>query len=423
MRKSLIHDLADCTEFRQTLLARPPRIVHGTVALLGLLLGAALLWSALTRADLVVRAAGRVRPVVTPTKVFNGGRPEALSASAGGRVVEVRFREGDTVRRGDVLLRLDAGRLDNDIARRQRTIQTGAAEIARLHRMEGLLAQQFTATRARAAAELTQAEEEVRQAGARRTADVRLAEVELAGARDEAGRLRRLGRHRAATAADVVKADTRLREAQEKLQKASLPVEVGRVAVARQALAVAEKDHAVKREELILKRETRQGEVEAARVELAGLELERQQATLRAPQDGVVTRGDIKVGDLLEPGKPVVEIAAQQGFWFEAAVSTEDAAHLRVGMPARVKLDAYDYQKYGTLSGTVCFVSADSEAPEGQRPACYIVRIALDSDRLGRGDQGGQVRLGMAGQVEILTDEESLLVLLLKRIRQTIRLG
>ena len=45
MRKDPILDLADCTEFRQTLLARPPRIAHGTVALLALLLGAALLWA------------------------------------------------------------------------------------------------------------------------------------------------------------------------------------------------------------------------------------------------------------------------------------------------------------------------------------------------------------------------------------------
>jgi multidrug resistance efflux pump len=424
MRKDLVLDLADCTEFRQTLLARPPRIVHGTVFLLVLVLTAALLWSALTRADLVVRAAGRVRPVASPTRVFNAGRPEVLSASAGGRVVEVRCREGDTVRRGDVLIRLDTGRLDNEIARRQRTIQAGAAEIARLGRLEVLLGQQFIATRAKAKAELAQAEEEVRQAGARRAADIRLAEVELAGARDEAERLRRLGLRRAAAAADVVKTETRRREAQEKLEKVSLPIEVGRVAVARRALRVTEKDFAVKREELVLKREARQGEVEAARVELTGLKLERQQATLRAPEDGVVTRGDIKVGDLLEPGKPVVEIAAQQGFSFEAAVSTEDAAHLRVGMPARVKLDAYDYQKYGTLSGTVCFVSPDSEEAEGQRPARYIVRIALDGDEVGRGGGlGGKVRLGMAGQVEILTDQECILGLLLKRIRRTISLG
>ena len=56
MRDAGVLDLADCTEFRQALLARPPAVVHGTAALLAILLGTALGWAALTRADLVVRA-------------------------------------------------------------------------------------------------------------------------------------------------------------------------------------------------------------------------------------------------------------------------------------------------------------------------------------------------------------------------------
>jgi multidrug efflux pump subunit AcrA (membrane-fusion protein) len=423
MRKSLILDLSDCTEFRQTLLARPPRIVHGTVTLLALLLGAALVWSVLTKADLVVRASGRVRPVTAPVKVFNGGRGEVFSASAGGQVIEVRFREGDEVRRGDVLLRLDTGRLDNDIARRKQTIQSGEEELARMSRLRELQAQQFAVARAKAEAELAQAEEGVSQADGRRGADVRLARVDLATAQDDLDRLRRMAENRAAAASDLVKAAAKVREAKEKLDKTRLPVELGRVNVCRQALALVEKDHAVKQEELALKSAAKQGEVEAARVELAGLELERQQAVLRAPRDGVVTRGDIKVGDLLEPGKSVVEIAEQRGFRFELEVPSEEMADVRAGMPAQIKLDAYDYQKYGTMSGTVCFVAPDSEVPEGQRAARYVVRIELDGDQVGRGDLRGPVKLGMAGQAEIVTDRESVLVLLVKKIRRTISLG
>ena len=55
--------------------------------------------------------------MTTPVKVYNAGRGEALSATAGGRVVEVRARQGDQVRQGDVLVRLETGRLDNEIAR------------------------------------------------------------------------------------------------------------------------------------------------------------------------------------------------------------------------------------------------------------------------------------------------------------------
>src|SRR5262245_15222633 len=125
MRKDLIVDLADCSEFRQTLQARPPRIVHGTAFLLAGLLGAALAWVAGTRADLVVRAPGRVRSVTSPLKVLSPGRGEVFSTGLGGRVVQVNFAEGEAVSQGQVLLRLDTERLDTEIAKSEQVIQAG----------------------------------------------------------------------------------------------------------------------------------------------------------------------------------------------------------------------------------------------------------------------------------------------------------
>jgi hemolysin D len=161
MRNDVIWDLADCTEFRQTLQARPPRIVHGTLILLATLLATALVWSATTKVDLVVRASGRVRPVASPLKLGSG---EALGASVGGRIIEVNFHEGQEVRGGDVLVRLDTEQLDNEIAKRQRAIQTGERELAELNQLETLLGHQFESGKAKAGAELTQAREEVHQA-------------------------------------------------------------------------------------------------------------------------------------------------------------------------------------------------------------------------------------------------------------------
>jgi hypothetical protein len=119
----------------------------------------------------------------------------------------------------------------------------------------------------------------------------------------------------------------------------------------------------------------------------------------------------------------VVEIAEQQGFRFEALVPSEEVGYLRVGLPARIKLDAYDYQRYGTVAGTVVFISPDSSVPAGQGTATYLVKVELAADALGRGDLRGWVKLGMAGQAEIVTGQESLFVLFVKQIRQTISLG
>ena len=426
MRAQEIHDLSKCSEFYQTLQARPPAIIHGTAFLLTALLAGALAWSALTPASLVVRAQGRVRPVTEPTKVFNTGSGEALSASSGGRVVAVHFHEGDVVKKGDVLLRLDTGRLDQDIVKKKQTIAAGEEEVRQLALAYELVGRQHAVARSKAEAELAQAASEIRQEKEKRASELREAQAEWEQAAYEERQARSLARHKAAAEADLVKAVARLRAAEERLAKARLPVPEGRLAVLRRVVELVDKEYAVKKDEAVRKRAGKEAEVKADRIELAKLGLERGQAVLHAPCDGVVTSADIKVGDVLERGKAVVEIAGQQGFYFEADVATDDVGLLKVGMPVRVKLDAFDYQKYGTLSGTVVFVSPDSSVragPTGPQRSTYLVKVRVDGDEVGHGEYRGRVKLGMAGQADIVIGQETVLSLLGKKIRQSISLG
>jgi multidrug efflux pump subunit AcrA (membrane-fusion protein) len=416
-------NLADCLEFRQTLQARPPRIIHGTVLLLVLLLAAAIAWAALTKADLVVRAVGRVRPVSTPIKVVNAVRAEVSSASFGGRVVEVRFREGDEVKQGDILIRLDTERLDNEIIRRQQIIQAGENDLAKEVALMDLLERQYEAATAKAEAEMAQAREEIQKAKDKQESDIRLARLELRNASDEEAINRRLYAAKALAEIELVKSAQRTREAKEKLHQVSLPVDEGRLKVLQKATAVAKKEYEVRKQESAMRREQKKTEVESARIELANLQLERQKAVLVAPVDGVVTRGDVKVGDTLEAGKPVVEIAEQKGFLFEIGVTSEDVAHLRVGLPARVRLDAFDHQKYGTLEGTVTYIAPDSELREGQHVPTYLVRLRVGAELVGPTGDRGQVKFGMTGQVDIVTGDDTILMLLVKKVRRTISLG
>ena len=107
-------------------------------------------------------------------------------------------------------------------------------------------------------------------------------------------------------------------------------------------------------------------------------------------------------------------------------VPNSDIAHLRAALPSRIKLDAYDYQQYGTLAGTLKALAPDSEVmegAEGTQVALYRVEISLSQDQIGRGEHRGQVKLGMTGQAEIVTDQESILMLLVRRVRQSISLG
>jgi multidrug resistance efflux pump len=423
MQSSQILDLADCTEFRLAVEARPPRFVHGTVILVISLLVAAVAWSALTRADLVVRAPGRVRPISAPQKVIATFRGEVLTGGAGACVREVSFREGGTVVQGETLLRLDTERLDNEIERMKRRITASEQELRKNVRMAGLLQDQFKSARAKLEAEVAQAEEEVRLAKERRNSGLRLAKAEVEHAVTEESRTRKLVSQRVAVRADLDTAILKTTDVREKLSQAKLPIDDGKVIVLRRALAALEKDYRLKLAELSLKQDAKRSEVDADQSALANLELERRQAVIHAPISGVVTTGDIKPGDTLEPGKAILEIAEQSGFRFEVAVPAGEMEDIQVGMPVRMRLDAYDYQKYGTLEGTVRYIAPDSAVNNDKGAVFYLVKVELTASELRRGDQRGPLKLGLTGQAEIVTGRESLLSLLVRKIRRSISLG
>jgi len=104
-------------------------------------------------------------------------------------------------------------------------------------------------------------------------------------------------------------------------------------------------------------------------------------------------------------------------------VSSEDVGLLREGMPVRVRLDAFDYQQHGTVAGTVSMISPDAQVKDRQRTGVFTMKVALEGDEVGRNELRGKPKLGMTGQAEIVTGQESLLGLLVKKVRQTISLG
>lgn len=385
--------------------------------LLFALIGTAVLWAAVTRVNLVVAAAGRVRPESTPQKVS-----VARTDGPTGKVAEVFFTQGQPVRAGDLLLRLDTERLRSEIARKRRAIRGGEEELEKGDRLAELQHRQAKAALDKLDTEIAQAVEEVKRATDERDAERRLARAELRDAAREEEALTRLAQQQAVSQSEVLKASAKRREAETRLEKANLPVDEGKVAVLRKARQLAAEENAIRAQETAVKKTLRVSEVEAGRIEAAALEAELKQAELHAPLSGVVTSPGVKVGDVVEPGRPILEIADHGGFRVEFLVGSDEVENLKVGMAVTVKLEAFDYQKYGTLGGTIEFISPDSAAVEGRPGVAYTVRARVNSDTVGRGPMVGQVKLGMAGQVEVVTGEDSVLELLFKKITHRVRL-
>jgi HlyD family secretion protein len=423
MWNETIIDLGDCTEFRQAFRAHAPRAVHGTAILLISLLSATLTWMTLTAANLVVTGRGRVRPISDPETGTDDFSRE-ISSEYGGRVVEVNVDAGDETRAGAVLVRFDTTELDIQIEQLEQTIRSGKHQLEQLDRAEDLVMRRFAVAQEKARAELDEVVTELDAARQLRAVDIQLAKIALAEAQDKARRCRELAA--AMSEEELGEAISRVRQAEEGLRRAQVPLNERKPDVLRQALELIRREYEVERQELHVKRNAEQVKIDAANYDLARLQHQHRQSVVRAPADCIITRADVKPGDIVTPGEIGITTARQCGFEFEVEVPSSDVAHLRPGMPVQLKLDAFDYQKYGVLPGTVRSVAPDStlkELGQGGQAAVYNVKVTLSADELRRGDEHGKIKLGMTGKAEIVTQRENILLILVRKMGQKITLS
>jgi len=128
---------------------------------------------------------------------------------------------------------------------------------------------------------------------------------------------------------------------------------------------------------------------------------------IRAPVDGVINRLNVRtVGGVIRGGEPVAEIvpAATQVI-IEARIAPRDRGNIWPGLPARIKISAYDSTVYGALEAKVVDVSPD--AIQDPRGGLYY-RVRLDAGRASFGP-GLPVIPGMTGEVAIRSGRQTIL--------------
>ena len=145
-----------------------------------------------------------------------------------------------------------------------------------------------------------------------------------------------------------------------------------------------------------------------------GLSDKVKQATLKSPVNGTVSRLFFNtVGGVIQPGKEVLEVVpTDDALVLETKVEIKDIAFLRPNQDAIVKLTAYDYTIYGTLDAKVESIAANSTVDE-KGNAYYVVRVRTLQTSLGK---DLPIIPGMIAQVDILTGKKTILSYLLKPV-------
>ena len=143
---------------------------------------------------------------------------------------------------------------------------------------------------------------------------------------------------------------------------------------------------------------------------------------LRAPQPGVVLKmADLAVGSITRQAEPLLTLVPQDStIEVEANVPAKDIARIRTDDAARVKLDAFPFQRHDTLPGKVRIISEDSfrlndngeslaQSPTEKENAFYRTRIALLSTQLRNVPPGFRLLPGMKVRTEIKVGTRSVI--------------
>lgn len=385
-----------------------------------------LLWAGVAKVDVIVRTEGQIIPA---------GKSQIVQHLEGGIVRKILVQEGQMVVAGQPLMELSDVQARSNLGQEQSKLDALRGREARLlAELNGHNAIVFPRTlndpnvirvetsawqarRAQLAEEVqmlqaqgTQKKNELTEITSKR--QNLLEELELAKKQHQV--IVGLRRNNAASELEVLDAQTRIQRLKSQIAEAT-------TAAPRLQAAQSESDSRVK-EAVARFRAEASSSLTQVREELGklsheiGTNVDRlNRNVVRSPVAGLINKLNITtIGAVVRPSEILLEITpSDQRIVIQTRSKPNDRANLRRGLPARVRIGAYDYTTHGTFEGTVTEVSADTLSDE-RGNHYYRVNIEVDVSTLAaRVNQPGVLVPGMAASADITVGKRTVLSYLL----------
>lgn len=134
-------------------------------------------------------------------------------------------------------------------------------------------------------------------------------------------------------------------------------------------------------------------------------------ATLRAPVSGTVEQLAVStIGGVVQSGQDLMRVVPRDSeLEFEALFSNQDSGFLKVGQNARIRLDAYPAERFGSMMAVITDIATDSIELGASGRWGFVVRLKPESDALQSPSGRLALRPGMTGNVDAITGERRLI--------------
>jgi hemolysin D len=429
------------------LTAEPWRFTQALVYSLVVLVAAGLIWSFFGHADVLVTANGTLVPASDVRRLY---------APIDGELSNIYIAEGQPVKAGDVVARLyargaieaarnalearlkleDAERQWKEFPEQKAMLERRAAALREATEVEQRQHQRRLAEGTSRLSQGQQAQQQEARTGvedARRARDA--AQIEA----DKYARLFALpggggvsqlqvdAKKNALQAADnalrVAQARTAelaARQGQESTQaRSELETSGQQLATLRLQSEAADRDVANAEDKLRLQVQTARLVADAAaRIRFENIDKENF-LRIVAPVDGVITDvTSTQPGDKIQANAPLGGIAPRNARpILKIEIAENDRGFLREGLPVQMKFNAFPYQRYGLLRGTLQYISPATKPSLASKQPVYEGRVTLEQLEVKVGETRYPLRYGMTAVAEIVVRERRLIDLALDPFR------
>ncbi|MBB5018230.1 adhesin transport system membrane fusion protein [Chitinivorax tropicus] len=386
-----------------------------------------LLWAAFSPIDEVTKGEGKVVP---------SRDVQVLQSLDGGMVSEILVREGQAVKAGELLLKIDPTRFASSLGENRAQYLSLTAKAARLRALAD--GKPFTPPadvqqeapdlidQERVLYESKMAELDATVGVARQQLSQRSQELnEIRARRDQAQQSYELTAKELEVTRPLAKtgavSDVELLRLERDVARFRGERDSSAAQLPRIQAAIAEASRKIQEVELTFRNQARSelsettgklGQLTAGSVALKDRV---KQSDIRSPVNGTVKQILFNtVGGVVQPGKEVIEIVpTDDALLLEAKVQPRDIAFLHPGQKALVKFTAYDFAIYGGLDATVETIGADT-VTDDKGNAFYLIKVRTHSTRFGA--QKLPIIPGMVAEVDIITGKRSILTYLMKPV-------
>lgn len=424
------HDAEDfAADAEWTAAEHNPRGARALVRITALALVVLVAWAALARIDEVTRGEGKVIP---------SRQLQVLQSLDGGMVQEILVREGEQVKEGQPLLKVDPTRFVSSLKENRAQYLSLLAKAARLEAISSgkpfalpdaiqrevpeLAAQELSLYQSKKAEleaaigvaqqQVIQRSQELKEVQARREQASQSYDLTA----KELNATRPLLKSGAVSDVEILRLERDVARYRGERDSANAQIPRIQAAIGEASRKQQEVDLAFRNQAKSELSET-MGKLSSLSEGSVGLADKVKQSEIRSPVNGTVKQLFVNtVGGVVQPGKDLIAIVpGEDTLLLEAKVLPRDIAFLHPGQSALVKFTAYDFSVYGGLDGVLENIGADSITDE-KGNTYYLVKVRTKTGYLEENGKRLPIIPGMVAEVDIRTGKKTILSYLLKPV-------